>query len=95
MVAAALTTLAAGAIALLAWTAAAGGAAASGGDTPARSPYSGMTQIVVQPGQTLWSVAVAADPSERTWSVVQQIMEVNSLNGTSIRAGQLLWVPRG
>jgi LysM repeat protein len=53
-----------------------------------------MTQIVVQPGQTLWSVAGAAEPSGNAWAVVQQIMDVNSLSGTSIKAGQLLWVPR-
>jgi Tfp pilus assembly protein FimV len=75
------------------WMVAAGGAAASSQGMPSRSPYSGMTQVVVRPGQTVWSVAVAADPSANPWTVVQQIAAVNSLTGTNIQAGQLLWVP--
>ena len=54
-----------------------------------------MTQIVVQPGETLWSIAAAAEPSASPWTVVQQITDMNALNGTQIQAGQLLWVPRG
>jgi nucleoid-associated protein YgaU len=69
-------------------------AASRGGPAP-RSPYQGMTQVVVQPGQTLWSIAAAAEPSANTWTVVQQITEVNALNGAVLRAGQLLWVPKG
>lgn len=88
-----LTTLAAAATVTVLWLAAAGGAAASSQGMPVRSPYSGMTQIVVRPGQTIWSVAAAAEPSANGWAVVQQIMDVNSLDSTSIKAGQLLWVP--
>ena len=55
----------------------------------------GMTQVVVRPGQTLWSIAAAAEPSANTWTVVQQITQVNALNGPVVRAGQLLWVPKG
>jgi LysM repeat protein len=62
---------------------------------PARSPYSGMTQVVVRRGETLWSVAASAEPSGDPWAVVQEIIDVNALNGTQIQAGQLLWVPRG
>jgi hypothetical protein len=71
----------------------AGGSEPSGRDTPARSPYSGMTQVVVRPGQTLWSVAAAAEPAANSWAVVQEIMDVNALSSTQIQAGQLLWVP--
>lgn len=88
------TTLAAATAATLVWMAAAGSAAASSQGMPARSPYAGMTQVVVRPGQTLWSVAATADPSANSWAVVQQIMDVNSLTSTNIQAGQLLWVPR-
>jgi hypothetical protein len=56
--------------------------------------YQGMHQIVVGPGQTLWSIASAAEPTADPRAVVQQIMSVNALTGTSIQAGQLLWVPR-
>ena len=81
--------------AMLIWTSVAGGAQAPGPGAPAPSVYQGMTQVVVQPGQTLWSIAIAADPSAATWSVVQQIINANALNGAQIAAGQLLWVPRG
>ena len=53
-----------------------------------------MHQIVVQPGQTLWSIASAAEPTADPRAVIQQIMSVNALSGTNIQAGQLLWVPR-
>jgi nucleoid-associated protein YgaU len=81
--------------AMLIWTSVAGGAQAPGPGAPARSVYQGMTQVVVQPGQTLWSIAIAADSSAAPWDVVQQIINANALNGAHIAAGQLLWVPRG
>jgi hypothetical protein len=81
--------------AMLIWTAVAGGAQAPGPGAPSRSVYQGMTQIVVQPGQTLWSIAAAVDPSADPRTAVQQISDVNALTGTQIEAGQLLWVPRG
>ena len=82
--------------ATLLWMTVAGSvqASAQGGPAP-RSPYQGMTQVVVRPGQTLWSIAAAAEPSANTWTVVQQITQVNALNGPVVRAGQLLWVPKG
>ena len=76
------------------WMTAAGSVqASSGGGSPA-SPYQGMTQVVVRPGQTLWSIAAAAEPSANAWAVVQQITEVNALNSATVHAGQLLWVPK-
>jgi LysM repeat protein len=53
-----------------------------------------MHEIVVRPGQTLWSIAAAAEPSADPRVVVQQIMTVNSLTSPQIEAGQLLWIPR-
>jgi len=60
----------------------------------ARGGYQGMREIVVQPGQTLWSIAATAEPSADIRVVVEQIMSVNALAGTNIHVGQLLWVPR-
>jgi LysM domain-containing protein len=54
-----------------------------------------LAQVVVQPGQSLWSVAESADPNADTRLVIQQITELNSLNGDTVFAGQRLWVPRG
>src|SRR5271169_205563 len=72
---------------------ASGGAQASNHGQPG-SVYRGMHQIVVQPGQTLWSIASAAEPAADPRFVVQQMMSVNALSGAEIEAGQLLWVPR-
>ena len=79
----------------LLWVGVAGSVQASSRRLAPRSPYEGMTQVVVRPGQTLWSIAASADPSADPWAVVQQISEVNALNGPMLQAGQLLWVPKG
>jgi hypothetical protein len=94
-VVAVLAMLVAAGAATLIWAAAAGGAQASGRDVPRGSGYGGMTQVVVQPGQTLWSIAAAAEPSASPWTVVQQIIDANALSGARVQAGQLLWVPKG
>ena len=60
----------------------------------APTAYRGMTQVVVRPGQTLWSIAAAAEPSGNLWAAVQQIIDVNALSGAEIQAGELLWVPK-
>jgi len=72
---------------------ASGGAQATNHGLP-RAGYQGMRQIVVRPGQTLWSIASAAEPSADTRVVVQEIMTANALTSVNISAGQLLWVPR-
>ncbi len=54
-----------------------------------------VTQVTVHPGQSLWSVAESADPAADTRVVIQQIIELNSLTGNVVFAGQRLWVPRG
>jgi hypothetical protein len=81
------------AVALAVGLAAAGGAQAANHGQP-RAGYQGMHQIVVRPGQTLWSIASAAEPAADPRDVVQQIMTANAMTGTTITAGQLLWVPR-
>jgi hypothetical protein len=52
-------------------------------------------QVVVLPGQSLWSVAETADPNADTQAVMQQIIELNGLTSDVINVGQRLWVPRG
>jgi hypothetical protein len=55
----------------------------------------GLTQVIVLPGQSLWAVAEKADPDADTRTVVQRIVQLNSLSGSVVYAGQQLWVPRG
>jgi LysM domain len=69
------------------------GAQAANHGRPAAG-YQGMRQIVVQPGQTLWSIATEAEPSADPRQVIAEIMTANSLAGSTLQAGQLLWVPR-
>jgi len=71
-----------------------GGAAAASHGSPGAG-YQGMHQMVVEPGQTLWSIASAAEPTADPQAVIQQIVTANSLPGTVIHAGQVLWVPKG
>jgi hypothetical protein len=56
--------------------------------------YRGMHQIVVQPGETLWTIASQAEPSADPRQVIAEIMTANSMTSTVVQAGQLLWVPR-
>jgi hypothetical protein len=69
------------------------GAAAAPGLGQPGVGHQGMHEIVVQPGQTLWSIASAARPTADPRLVVQQIMAANGMSTAGIAAGQLLWVP--
>jgi hypothetical protein len=75
----------------LSLTAASGALASSHGQ--ARAGYTGMHQVVVEPGQTLWTIASTAEPDADPRVVIPQITQANSLNGVTIEAGQVLWVP--
>jgi hypothetical protein len=73
----------------------AGAAQATNHPVSARAAQQNLAQVTVHPGQSLWSVAESADPSADTRVVIQQIIELNSLTGNTVFAGQRLWVPRG
>jgi hypothetical protein len=68
--------------------------ATNDGPSP-RAARENLVQVIVRPGQSLWSVAESADPGQDTRAVIQQIIDLNSLNGDAVFAGQQLWVPRG
>jgi Tfp pilus assembly protein FimV len=55
----------------------------------------GLARVTVRPGESLWAVAEAADPDADTRVVVQEIIELNGLNGIVVTPGELLLVPRG
>jgi LysM domain len=73
----------------------AGAAQATNHPASARAAQQNLAQVTVHPGQSLWSVAESADPNADTRVVIQQIIELNSLAGNTVFAGQRLWVPRG
>jgi hypothetical protein len=92
IVVATLVIVAVTAAALLITMLASGGAQATN-HGQAHAGYQGLHQVVVRPGQTLWSLAAVAEPTADPRNVVQEIMSANALNSPSISAGQLLWVP--
>ena len=75
-------------------TAAARAQAASSGISAAALKHS-MTRVIVQPGQTLWGIALRADPGADPGMIVQEIVDINALPGIVLQPGQELWVPRG
>ncbi|HEX9065498.1 MAG TPA: LysM peptidoglycan-binding domain-containing protein [Streptosporangiaceae bacterium] len=81
--------------AALIWLAVTGQAQAASKAARVPAGGQGMVKVVVRPGQTLWAIAEKADPLADPRLVIQQIVDDNALSGTSVRAGQVLWVPRG
>jgi len=72
------------------------GVAQATNDGPSsRAARQSLVQVIVHPGQSLWSVAESADPDQDPRAVIQQIIDLNSLNGDTVFAGQQLWVPHG
>ena len=55
----------------------------------------GYMQIVVAPGETIWSLAqvLNADGRSDLSSVVDQIVSTNALASTDLEPGTKLWVP--
>ena len=64
-------------------------AAAPGGAAAAPSG----SRIVVQPGDSLWSIAAEVAPRTDPRVEVQRLIDRNHLGGTSIEAGQALVLP--
>lgn len=80
--------------AMVIWLAVSGQAQAASKAAPVPAAGHRMLRVVVRPGQTLWSIATKADPSADPRIVIQQIIDDNALSGTTVTAGQVLWVPR-
>jgi LysM domain len=91
VVAAAVAALLVTVVSLLA----AGAAQATNHALPPGAARQNLLQVIVRPGQSLWSVAESTDPNQDTRAVVQQIVDLNALSGDVVFAGQQLWVPRG
>jgi len=51
--------------------------------------------VVVQPGDTLWTIADRTAPDRDPREVIYQIREINGLPDASIQIGQRLAVPPG
>jgi nucleoid-associated protein YgaU len=70
------------------------GATAAQASGPA-SAHGGDSRVFVQPGDTLWSIALRTDPGADPQAVVAGILQANHLPAASVTVGQRLWVPRG
>jgi LysM domain len=73
---------------------AAGAVQATSHAPPTGAARQNLVQVVVRPGQSLWSVAESTDPDQDPRAVIQQIVELNGLGSDVVSAGQQLWVPR-
>jgi hypothetical protein len=71
------------------------GAQAADHGLPPSAVRASMRHVVVKPGQSLWSIALNAEPQADPRAVIQQIMEFNALGSQVVVAGEGLWVPRG
>jgi LysM domain len=95
IVVAVMLTAASLSLVVLAWLAIAARAAQAADGGQPGAVYQNLTSIVVHPGQSLWSIASQAEPGADPRVVMQQIVDLNALRGTSVEPGQHLWVPRG
>jgi LysM domain len=86
----ALLILAAGLIGL----AAAHGVAATSTGVPAGVFEKNYSQVLVRPGDSLWSIAARAQPHADPRLVIARIADINALQDAQITPGQRLWVPR-
>jgi LysM repeat protein len=57
------------------------------------SPQPRTTRVVVQPGQTLWGIAVAQLPGRDPRAAVQEIRRLSHLSDNAVEVGQELTVP--
>ena len=82
-------------VAALAWLAGTARADAARSGVPSSAVYHSLRTVTVQPGQSLWSIASRYEPGSDPRDVIQQIIDLNALGGTSVQPGQQLWLPRG
>ena len=71
---------------------------AVGGTSADASDSSGgpaTASVVVQPGDSLWTIAKSLQPNGDPRSMMQSLTELNSLKGGELVAGQQLIVPIG
>jgi hypothetical protein len=65
--------------------------AASTGE--AAAPAGPAATVVVQPGDTLWSIAARYAPGPDPFTTIERIRQLNGLDGYTVHAGQRLMLP--
>ena len=66
--------------------------AAAGGD-PSPATRDVAVRVTVDPGQTLWQMALSVAPEADPRATIARIKEMNGLSSSAIDAGQVLLVP--
>ena len=66
-------------------------ASASRADEPATGPA---PSVVVQPHDTLWSIATRTTPERDPYAAIAEIRKINGLEGYVVHPGQTLELPR-
>jgi LysM repeat protein len=67
----------------------------TGGTATERPVPVDQRSIVVQPGQTLWSIAKDVAPDRDIREVIYEIRRINGLDNAMVRSGQTLVLPSG
>ena len=69
------------------------GIATSSAKASNETSNSATTQIVVAPGETLWTIAARVNPEIDPRAVIEDIKALNVIEGSEVYAGQVLLVP--
>ena len=69
------------------------GIATSSAKATNETSNSATTQIVVAPGETLWTIAARVNPEIDPRAVIEDIKALNVIEGSEVYAGQVLLVP--
>ncbi|MEV4643025.1 LysM peptidoglycan-binding domain-containing protein [Actinoplanes sp. NPDC049548] len=64
---------------------------ASRADEPQSGP---LPTVIVQPDDTLWSIAERVAPNRAPREVIDDIQDLNGISGSTVYAGDALLVPR-
>lgn len=65
------------------------------GGSPTGSNANVAVRVTVDPGQTLWQIALTAAPGEDPRATIARIKDMNGLRSSAIEAGRVLLVPVG
>ena len=57
-------------------------------------PAGAAPSVVVQPHDTLWSIATRTAPDRDPYAAIAEIQKINGLDGFVVHAGQTLELPR-
>ena len=59
----------------------------------ASAPAGEFTTVVVEPGDSLWSIALDVAPGADPRDVIDEIVRLNALGSSSVAAGQRIAIP--